>query len=359
MKALRQLALAAALPAMLAAPATAMPKLEEPRPLGRLTVYADDQRPGLFFYGPGELAMATDRDGKPDFHFLQMRYTGTAVHADRGAIVHRSFLTFRVAMQGPTASDLKAARQALGPRPVELRPLPIRRLEASVLYTPIGEAEEKTPLPEGHFEEAEDEPPAPAEATGNAFWTTRSYALGLDPQSSELFSGALVKGQLVLSMSYSFHTKGAERDHIVRSGAFSISLDTGKWPGLLRRLDVNERVPPGYPLLDIHCYDFQDAPPPALYEKQVHVEADGVAGGRVTATARFGRDHPDLHTRSLRFGVAVRLDRPYRYRVTEVRDDGTSAVTPWRERASWAELLDVTTPAVPAEGREPRPAEDP
>jgi hypothetical protein len=65
----------------------------------------------------------------------------------------------------------------------------------------------------------------------------------------------------------------------------------------------------------------------------------------VAARASFGRDRPDLYAHSLRFGVAVRLDRPYRYRVTEVADDGTSTVTPWREKTSWAELLDVTTPA--------------
>jgi hypothetical protein len=358
MKTLRQLGLAAAVAAAAASPATARPKLDEPRPLGRLVVYADDQRPGLFFYGPGDLAVAADRDGRPDFHFLLMRYTGSVAHADRGSIVHRSVLSFRVTMQAPAAAELASARRALGPRPVELRPLPIRRLEAAVVYTPLGEPEEKaTPLPDGHFEETEGK--APAAGVGGAFWTTRSYTLGLDPPSAELFSGALTKGQLVLSMSYAFHAAGAARDHVVRSGAFAVSLDTGKWPELIRRVDVNERVPPGYPLLDVYCYDFDAASPTGLYEKQVQVEAEGVGGGRVTATARFGRDQPDLYARSVRFGVAVRLDRPYRYRVTEVRDDGTSAVIPWRERASWAELLDVTTPAGPADGRQPRPGENP
>jgi hypothetical protein len=357
MKALRQLGLAAAVAAAAASPATARPKLDEPRPLGRLIVYADDQRPGLFFYGPGDLAVATDREGRPDFHFLQMRYTGSVVRADRGSIVHRSVLSFRVTMQTPTAEELASARRALGPRPAELRPLPIRRLEAAVVYTPLGEPEEKaTPLPEGHFEETEGK--APDTSATQAFWTTRSYTLGLDPQSSELFSAALAKGQLVLSMSYAFHAAGVERDQVVRSGAFAVSLDTAKWPELVRRADVNERVPPGYPLLDVYCYDFNAESPTTLYEKQVQVEAEGAGGGRVTAGARFGRDQPDLFARSLRFGVAVRLDRPYRYRVTEIREDGTSAVGPWRERASWSELLDVTTPAVP-EDHEPRMGEDP
>ena len=48
----------------------------------------------------------------------------------------------------------------------------------------------------------------------------------------------------------------------------------------------------------------------------------------MVARARFGRDQPDLYARSVRFGVAVRLDRPYRYRVTEIADDGTSTRQP-------------------------------
>jgi hypothetical protein len=159
----------------------------------------------------------------------------------------------------------------------------------------------------------------------------------------------------VLSVSYSFRAGGtspADPSRVVRAGAFAVSVDAGRWPELFRRVDIGERVPADYPLLDVYCYDFRDSLHEALYEKQVEVEAEGVGGRPVTARARFGRDQPDLYARSVRFGVAVRLDRPYRYRVTEVRDDGGSTVSPWLPRASWAELLDVTTPreAVAAAG---------
>jgi hypothetical protein len=343
MRLLRHLVLATLPAAVLAAPAAARPNLDESRPLGSLMVYPDDRKPGLLYYGPGELAVAREADGRPDIHFLQMRYTGTAIGGDRGRIVQRSILGFRVMLAPPNASDLQAARKTAGS--VELRPLPIQRLDSALVYAPVGRpAEEGTTLPTGHFEPGEAETPA-------VFWTSRSYVLGLDAPTAELFGRALAQGQVVLSLSYTFYADGGEppksEPRVVRLGAFAIGVDAARWPDFLRRADVNERVPPGYPLLDVYCYDFGDARRAALYEKQVEVEAESPGGGMVTARARFGRDQPDLYARSVRFGVAVRLDRPYRYRVTEVKDDGTSTVTPWRARQSWAELLDVTTPAGP------------
>ena len=62
----------------------------------------------------------------------------------------------------------------------------------------------------------------------------------------------------------------------------------------------------------------------------------------MTLTATFSRSQPDLYARSLRFPVAVRMDRPYRFRVLAIAQDGGSKTTPWRERAAWTQLLDVT-----------------
>ena len=79
-----------------AAAAQARPNLDTARPLAGLTVYADDSRPGLFFYGPGPLEVAQDADGRPDVHFLAVRYTGTAATGDRGQTLQRGLLTFTV-----------------------------------------------------------------------------------------------------------------------------------------------------------------------------------------------------------------------------------------------------------------------
>jgi hypothetical protein len=379
---IRKALLLAALLAASALPAGAVPDLRAGRLAGPLTVYPDDRRPGLFYAPPGELELAVDAEGRPDLHLLDLRYTGTVAGGDQGTAVFRSLLTFKVRMAGPTPEELRKAATALkaaGIRRPDLRPLPIRRLESALIYETAGGPEappaEPRALPEGHFEAAGAEP-------GDGTWSERLYTLALDPATADLFGQALRAGQVVLSVGYAFYADGIGPDRplteltgspaliaelrsrldgprsetpgeapepvLVRAGAAAVTVDAGRWPELLKRVDVNESVPPGYAALDLYCYDFRDALRPGLYEKQVEIEAVAVGGGRAVLAATFRRAEPDLYARSLRFPMAVRLDRPYRFRVIDTFDDGRTAAGPWTDRASWTELLDVTSPAAPS-----------
>jgi hypothetical protein len=325
-----------------APPAFARPDLRQPRTAGPLTVYPDETRRNLFFYPPGELKLGTRQNGEPDVRLLHARYTGSAATADRGRAVLRSIFSLRLVMAGPSQAEISAARAALiapGIGTVELRPLPIRRLDSALVYA---SAAGEQPLPPGHFEAAEGAPP-PA-----GYWTERIYTLGLGPEDAQLLSTALERGGLALSVGYTFFADGIGPDktsgpYMVRAGAVGVTADVARWPSVVQRVDINDSAPPGYAALDIYCYDFNQATTPALYEKQVEIEAHGVSGQPARLTATFSRAQPDLYARAVRFTVAVRLDRPYRFRIVEVGEDGTSRSTPWRERTSWAELLDVTT----------------
>jgi hypothetical protein len=380
--------------------ARAVPDLRNSRMAGSLTVFSDDQRAEVFYYPPGELALSRTSDGKPDLHFLQMRYTGNVSTADRGTSIFRSLLSFRIVMSGPTAAQVQTAKTALiasgAGRNLELRPLPICRMEASLVYAPINPsfaaATAVTPseasssegsvqtLPPGHFEEVD----GAGRQVGNAYWTERIYTLSLEPEASQVFWETLQRGQVALSIAYVFYSSGvgpenpieelsgspelvnelrrqiATRrandspassgdrrktpEYLVRAGATSVTVEAQRWTELFRRIDVNQQnAPPGYALVDVYCYDFNNALRPDLYEKQVELVAQGVAGRRVTLFVAFNRNQPDLYSRSLRFPVAVRMDRPLRYRVHEVNGDGTEKISAWQERASWIELIDVTT----------------
>ena len=232
-------------------------------------------------------------------------------------------------------------------------------------------AQQSTPqqLPAGHFQEAEDE----KEARSDVYWTERIYTLTLDNDTSQLFWSALQQGQVVLSVGYAFMADGVANEapqvkltgpaeltdalraridagstdprqrpaFAIRAGAFAVTVDAIKWPDLFKRGDINERMPPGYAALDVYCYDFQKQEA-GIYEKRVDIEADGVGGRPVSIQARFQRKQPDIYARSLRFPFAVRLDRPYRYRVVTILSDGRIQETPWQVRTSWTQLLDVT-----------------
>jgi hypothetical protein len=363
---------------LIGASATAKPDLRSGRPAGALTVFPDDRRAGLFYYAPGGLAVALAADGEPEVHFLQARYTGTAATGDRGVTVFRSVLSFRVLLSGPMPRELAAANDALaravGPAAVELRPLPIRRLDAAVLFAPAGGTGQSKPpqvLPPGHFEETGEH--------AEGYWRERSYAVGMDPDTAQLFSEALDRGQVALSVAYAFYADGIGPDHpveelkgspelvaelrkqmggrdpgaeksdteggphLVRAGAIGITADGRRRRDLVRHIDINETAPPGYAAVEVYCYDFNNDLRPDLYEKQVEIEARAVGGAPVTLLAAFRRDRPDLYARTGSFSVAVRLDLPYRYRLIEIALDGHTAVGPWQKGQSWNGILDVTT----------------
>lgn len=362
--------------------AVALPDFSNKQMAGSLIVYPDDKLKGVFYYQPGDLILATDQEGKPELNLLQIRYTGTAARDDRMVTMFRSLLTFRIVMNGPTPDEVRAAKEALasGGRRIELRPLPVRRLEAALVYALIQSTEEEKEtgvLPGGHFESAE----GGGETDRHAYWNERVYTLSLDVNNAQVFWDTLEKGQVALSLGYAFFADGIAPDQelvslsgspelvdalhqqlkekqsseeneeeempdavLVKAGATSVTVDASKWPDLLHRVDLNESVPPGYAVLDVYCYDFNNNIRTDLYKKEVEIEAEGVGGRAVRLHTEFHSKQPDLYARSIHFPFAVRLDRPYRYRIVEIAKDGNISTGPWIARESWTQLLDVTTP---------------
>ena len=351
--------------------AAAVPDWKTQRAVGTLTVYTDDTRPNRFYYAPAEIAVVTTPDGKPDFHFLETRYTGSALARDRGIILHKSLVTFTVRLPHPSSEEVRRAASELGAG-ADLRPFPVKKIATALVYAVIGG--DTTSLPPGRFEASGE-----AEGAGSA-WTERVYTVGLDSLTAQAFRLALEKDQVYLSLGYAFlgdaraqdagigeltgsseiveglksalqgsradssgTTADSVRTHVIRAGAIEIGLDVKRFPELMRRVDLNDRAPPGYAALDVYCYDFNNELRPDLAEKRVEIDAEGVSGKRVKLETAFLREQSDLYSASIRFPVAVRLDRPFRYRTREVKLDGMERQSVWRERQSWSEILDVTT----------------
>lgn len=372
----------------LATSAGAVPDLSTRRSVEGIVVFADDRAPGIYYVAPRDLRLVTGADGRPDLSLLDIRYTGSALSADRGLILHKSLLTVRVQLPSWTADDLSRCALALaeGGRTPELRPLPIRRIEAALIYSPIGASADTVPreVPGGRFQGSRNrEGPA-----GESYWSERAFTAGLDSLTAQMMRSAFEQGQLSMSLGFAFIADGriaaepwgdvegprelaaaleralvapaandpAGRDSLLRRvagvGAIPIRVDVRRWPDLLRRVDIDAAE--GFPALDVYCYDFRDQRRPDLYEKQLEIEAETVGGPPIRLQAAFARAHSDVYSVSIQFPVAVRLDRPYRYRVTELWPDGTSRQGRWSNGGSWVGLLDVTTPATPA-GRGTRP----
>jgi hypothetical protein len=380
----------AALALFCAAHAGATPDFATQRRVGSVDVYWDDSDPARFYFAPGELAIAQDGDGRPRLQLMQLRYSGSADSGGDVAPMFASTLTLGVELRGPDPQELDLARRFLrklaGRSSIELRPLPIRALDASLTFAPVEEAGtlgDASSLPSGHFEETAPE-------SGGRYWRERTYNIPLDDRSSQLLWTALERGLVAFSVSYAFiaegvvaqpppqlqvsgdgdaasiqeHFAGVMDQHAgepvletrtVRAGAVELRVDTARWPDALQRVDLDDRTPPGWALLRLYCFDFKDSLRRDLFSKKVEIEAQAVNDRQVAVEVKFLRSRPDLFARSVRFPVAVRLDRPFRYRVIEARPDGSETAGEWTARDSWAQILDVTSyaPAPPPEGVTP------
>jgi hypothetical protein len=349
--------------------------------IGDLVVFPDHLNVNRFYYAPGPLRLA-QREGIPAVRFLLTRYVGTSVRGDQGEVSYFARLTFGIEMDGPKGEELRDAASRLASRTgrqPELRPLPIRRLEARVIFTPIGEAVSPDTLDEGHFEAAEDS----GRSSNDGFWHRRTYSLRLDRQSAEAVWKTLEDGQALVSFAYAFITEGlpggagsgdlrmssavteeerakfeaavprgddpssAEEglvEQAVRADAFAVELDASRHADLIMVHDLNQlHVDPAYSVLEVRCYDFRNGLRPDLWMKRVELAAEAVNGRTARITVTFSASEPDLHAESVRFPYAVRLDRPLRYRVVEIARDGTRVATDWHEKDSWVGLIDATS----------------
>jgi len=251
-----------------------------------------------------------------------------------------------------------------------LKPLPIRKVEAVLNYTPIlDEPAESPPEPttlgSGSMENTEAAKPA------GGYWDERVFTIAPDDLTSQALWDTFQKGNVLLSLSYAFYSEGLlpEQEkpvvegnievpdldetepeeptpdpHVVMADTVAVTVDASKYPNNFKQLDVNESVPANYAALSVYCYDFNNALRPDLYEKVVEIQAKSVTGAPLTMQAAFSRSSPDIYSSTVRFKFAVSLKDPYTYRIREITSSGEEKIKAWQPGKPWSQMLDVTTP---------------
>ena len=359
----------------------AQPDFSTAREIGGLIIYDDATEEQTYYYAPGELILAEDEAGQPDLKLLTTRYTGTQASGDHRTMRFRNILRFRVEMVHPGPDQLRRIKQKIGngSSNTELLSLPIRRMEAHVVYSTTGVGEststELTPRPaHGQF----DLDPSEHIDLSKGYWTERIYTMRLDNLTTQAFTQALEQGQVIMSVAYAFYAKGLHEPaselsfsgdstlvrelkatfeeivdssatartqaiRLIKADAFEVGVDLNRWPDLLVRDDINDRAPSGYGVLEVYCFDFNNELNPELYGKRIEVEATTVEGKTVRVRTTFRSSYPDAFIHTVRFPHAVRLDRPYRFRVTSILNNGDRSRSAWETRYDWSAILDVTS----------------
>jgi hypothetical protein len=341
-----------------------------------IEVYRDLKNMNLFYYAPGDLKLALEADDKPRFQLLEMRYTGSSAYGDNGEKRFMNVIQFSVAMQQVSAAALQLVKQKLNQTSIDLRPLPVRNIDA-FLVAPVGEGKDGSAYKkigkDGTFQ-AEGKEGASGK---NGFWTERTFTLKLENHEAQLLWDQVATGKLALSLGYAFYAdmvQGGKADlditgdsilaenfetatehlltvdtlavtRLIKADAFPVRVDVAKWPGLLKKIDINEGVPPGYAAFEVRCFDFANDLRPDLAVKGIDISAMGVGGQTVTLpTQKFLRSEPDLFAKQIRFPYAVKLTQPYRYRIIEYTVDGSKQISEWKTANSWTSQIDITTP---------------
>ncbi len=353
----------------------AQPDFNEARKLNGITFFKDLQQPDMYYYLPGQIEIGRSDGGKPDISFILMRYSGSYTTGDENAAHRfRNILTLRLLMKEPNADSLARARQTLQWRtsPVKLNPLPISQVEAMIVFTPVDAPDTSRIVQRGEMA-AES---TAGYSTSATYWRERYFTMFPDNHSANLLAEAFNRNLTAISFAYSFYSKGSTtkrildvsgygsldsalqqqmkgiivdsadttlKECLVKSDAIPVRIDTALYPGLIRKIDINDAMPPGYAVLNVRNYDFANRLRNDLYEKTVELEATGAGGNPVVQSVRFNMKNPDLTSTNFRFRYAVRLDKPYRYRIHELLKDGREIISDWQTMNAWSFLLDVTT----------------
>ncbi len=338
--------------------------------IDNVVLYQDSKNKNLFYYAPYGLQLVKDDEGKPDFKFIQMRYTGTRLTGDQGAYSFKSLLRFKVANDVPSQTKRDSIKKVIknrGTSITRLKPLPIHNLKAILIHN----AENDTIAREytaGFFESDET-------TSANTYWTERDFTLRLNNDDAQLFWNGFHSNRPTMSVNYTYSSKGVnsakdelfvsgteefteemkdrfekEKDSlnnvliekVVISGAISITVDTQKWPDLTKQIDINERIPPEYAALDVYCFDFNNEISEGLYAKKVEIKAESVAGKEVVFKTTFKATAPDIYAKTIRFIYAIKLDEPYTYRTITIFNDGKLERSDWKTVENWHQILDIT-----------------
>ncbi|MEM9686365.1 MAG: hypothetical protein AAF934_05525 [Bacteroidota bacterium] len=332
------------------------------------TLYRDSKVRSVFYYVPYGLELVKDKDSKPDFKFIQMRYTGTQLSKDQGINRFKSLLRFRVANRVPSAAKRDNIKENLREKGIhisKLDPLPIHNLKATLIYSTINDSITKV-YTDGFFEGGKTN-------EANAYWTERDFILRLSNEDAQLFQATLQSNQPMLSINYSYLAKGLNEtinemivsgsqklkeemksyqqkyspantpiEKVVVSGALPIAISLKKWPDLIKQIDINERIPPEYAALDVYCYDFNNEIRSDLYAKIIEIKATGVSGKEIHFRTTFRAWEPEIYAHTIKFTYAINLEKPYTYRITEISNNGRQRRSGWKTARSWHQIIDIT-----------------
>lgn len=364
-----------------AGPAYAAPRLDAGFTLDSQLVFPDHERTDVYYLSPPPVRIA-EIDDRPDIKLSLTYYVGSGLRDDRDKRIARWALQVGIE-RTPRSSVMRARFEAMLKtevgRGAELHEIPVLGVPTSVEFGTIDTPEDRLRLGYGHVlgKSAADKTSGSGRAD-SAYWTKRKLSFHLGPFDGVALREAMQEGGALMTVSYGYRVAGVVRDQdsewmrdhdvatrktpgapepiwqpttrLVAPDSLAIDIDAKAHPDFVSTTDLHTLAPPGYAGLLVLSTDFQLDPADYLFEeKEVEIEASSVAGSPVRTTVRFPADDPEVTLLRADFGYAVRVDRPYRYRIRAYDLEGQELVSDWVQEDQWARPLDISGPITNAQ----------
>jgi len=334
-------------------------------------IYKDISNPSVYYYAPSKLRLVKNSEGKPDFQMLKMRYVGTQCSNDASESHNTNIVQLRIEMPSLTTQKIKNIKKQLQSyRTIKLKPMRITSIDSKLLV-PVKSKDSVSKLQTIGETNKIGVTDKSGLSTSKSYWNERVFTFSLSAQEASLLEIQINDKKLALTFSYTFNADTSDPmdyedisgvkeikeilhesdeneinlvNRVIFSDAFEISISIDKWPELIKEIDINESVPPAYAAVEVKCYDFYENLRPDLYLKTLEVAATSVDGSKeVLVETKFYSKQPEINTRRIHFPYAVLVNKPLKYRITELTLDGIKSKGEWQKTESCSALIDITT----------------
>ncbi len=335
-------------------------------------IYRDVNIGNTFYYAPHTLQLVYDDLHKPDFQLLKMRYVGTQCYGDNQKAHETNLVQLQVEMNAISNDQLNVLKNKLKVYTAHpnLLPIPISHIESQLIVAADSVQNKQLTITSNESEAVD----LKENTSKKSYWTHRFFTFRLENNEAILFENMLKSSDLAMSFSYAFFADTSNPleamsitgttelvneiqknmdsipktlvNRMIFSDAFPIPINTIKFPDLIKNLDINESFPPTHATLTVKNYDFSENLRPELYLKKVEIAAISVDHDKeVLVETKFSKSTPEINSHNIFFPYAVYVNKPMKYRITEISLAGEKKTYPWVEFTNCNQILDVTSTA--------------
>lgn len=302
-----------------------------------IRIYGDHKSASDWYLTPSGPKLGKRSDGSPDYGLVLYRYLGRSGTGDSGSFRVRGVLTLGLdrSQKPELSAKIKKSLRLQGIPTPRLKSMPVSKSLVTLIFAGQQDSKEYA-----------------------IRWKTGPMVVPLDDQFSQILWDAVEAGQTLVSISLEESLAGVrKKDEEWEPSATSASwvvpveMDMKNHPDHFQRMDLGGRMKVGYTGLDVFCFDFLENLEDKLYAKMVEVSIP-TTGRDLVETITFKADGE--YRSRMEFKLAKDLDRPYRYRISRIWQDGTRETGPWQEKEGET-LLDITAyKKIEEPGEEPR-----